>query len=137
MGDGRRSAHFTDAENLYFELTAPVPYFEQIAGPDFTRRLGQLAAALNSTEFAGPGRQGPGFEEPGCPQPFINSNPAHISIFVCAGSSPCRNQIEIFLLQYPLNRDILSLRRGLAVQPRLTVGGNAFQEQGSKATFLG
>jgi hypothetical protein len=73
LGDCGGAANFRDGEDFDVEFAAFVLYAQHVADVNISRGLCFDFVGANAAEIAGLGGQGPGLEEAGGPEPFVDA----------------------------------------------------------------
>jgi hypothetical protein len=76
-GYGCGSPNFTQRQDFDFEFTALGFDSQELTYPNCVGGLRGLVVGLNPAEFTRSTGEGTGFEEAGCPEPFVEANVCH------------------------------------------------------------
>ena len=74
LSNGGGAADVAKGKDFNLEIAAVVGDAKHVTDADFAGRLGGLAVRLNAAEFAGARGKRASLEEPGSPQPFVDSH---------------------------------------------------------------
>lgn len=77
LGSGGGATHSGEVEDFNLEEASFIADAQGVADADFAGGFGFVVVGFDASEFAGSHGEGAGFEEAGCPEPFVDAETGH------------------------------------------------------------